>query len=144
MKCNVILLTRKIDIQGAVSVQLQMLNPESRRYFNRAFALSGSGLGAYAIWKTSQLEQIRECSKIYQKAKLIEYLKTENSTVLLQCQALKANRFRSIWIPTIENPRVVGAFMTKMPEETYKSNEAPAMDTMLSMTSQVFQEFISI
>lgn len=114
-----------------------MLNPESRKYFNRVFMMSSTALAAPAIWKASQLEQIQECSKIHKMTELIKYLKTANSSVLLQCYALQITRFRSIWLPTIEDPSVFGAFMTKTPEEIYKSNEAPAMDAMFSFTTQV-------
>lgn len=65
-----------------------MLNAESRKYFNRVFAMSSSALSAYAVWKVSQFEQIQECSQIYEMDKLIEYLKTASSSVLLECYTL--------------------------------------------------------
>ena len=106
--------------------------------------MSSTGLSAYAIWKASQWEQVQECFKIYEKDEMIEYLKTANCSDLLKCNGLRPSRFRSIWVPTIESPCVPGAFMTKMPEEMYKSNEVLPIDAMFSMTTQVLNEFDSI
>lgn len=119
-----------------------MLNPESRKYFNRVFTISGSALGTYALWKPSQLEQVRECSGKFELVDLIDYLKTANSTVLLSCYAIRANRFRTVWLPTVESPWVVDAFMTKTPEEIMRSSEAPAMDLMASTTTHVYTRHI--
>lgn len=57
-----------------------------------------------------------------------------NTYVLAKCFILKSP---FLFQPTIESSSVVGAFLTKMPEEIYNSNEAPAMDTMFSLTTEV-------
>lgn len=100
--------------------------------------MSSSALSSYLIRKASQLPQIQECSRINDTTKLIEFLKVANASELSECYAIKPTYFQTIWVPTIESASVVGAFLTKMPEEIYNSNEAPVMDTMLSLTTQVF------
>lgn len=115
-----------------------MLNAESRKYFQRALALSGVALVFSVIWKESQLQQAYECSNTNNSVDLMQYLKTANGSVLAECYALKSTTlFRSIWEPTVENSSVRGAFITKTPEEILKSNEAPVMDTMFSITTTV-------
>lgn len=122
---------------GAACVQYQMLNPVSRQYFTRAFLISGSALGPYAIYPFSQLEQVRECSKKNELVDVIEHVRTANSTVLLTCYPVKPGRFRSVWNPTIEDPSVVDAFITMLPEYIYRSTLAPVIDMLTSVTTQV-------
>lgn len=119
-------------------MHLQMLNPESGKYFTRVFAISGSALGSYAIYKNSQLEQVRECSNTSRIVDVINFVKTADSKVLLSCYPVNANRFRTVWLPTIESLLVVDAFMTTTPEEMYRTIQAPAMDSMFSITTQVY------
>lgn len=102
------------------------------------FAQSGSAVGSIFIRKRNHLHEAQECSKTNNPAELVQYLKTENASVLAECYALKSPEFfRSIWAATVERSSVVGAFLTKTPEEIYKSNEAPVMDTMFSLTTAV-------
>lgn len=115
-----------------------MLNPESRKYFTRVFTISGSALGTYALWEPSHLEQVRKCSGIFELVDLIDYLKTANSTVLRKCYPVGKNRFRTFWLPTIESPRVVGAFLIKTAEEILRAIEAPVMDVLASVATQVY------
>lgn len=117
---------------GAISVQLQMLNPESIMYFDRAFIISASALGPYAVWEFNHLVQVRDCSKLYELVDVVEYLKTTNSTVLVKCHQVKRNRIRTVWLPTVD-----GIFITQKPEQIFRSSLAPAMDAMFSITTQV-------
>ncbi|KAG4071890.1 hypothetical protein HA402_006051 [Bradysia odoriphaga] len=123
---------------GATSVGLQMLNVESRKYFNRAYLGSSSAFNFYAISKVDHSQQLKEFFKINDESKLIEYLRKTNSDLLSSFYPLSA-KGKSLyvpWVPTIENPNTVGAFMTKTPEEIYSSNNAPIMDTMFSIASK--------
>lgn len=130
----ILFMTLNLLIQiGGSSVGYQMLNEESRKYFNRAFLSSCTALSFYALSETSHLQRMKDFSKIDDEAKLVEYLKTKNSETL-------ANSFLGmvrLWVPTIENPNTVNAFITETPEEIYNSNKAPVMDAMFSFNSKV-------
>ena len=135
-----IILTVSVRIGGA-SVNYQMLNEESRKYFNRAFAISGSSLNYYPLYEPNHLERMQNFSNIQDKQKLVEYLKTADSATLANAHRtndLGQFLLETCWVPTIENPEIKGAFMTKTPEEIYKSDKAPVMDVMFSFASQVF------
>lgn len=117
-----------------------MLNEESKKYFNRAILLSSTALNYYALHEPNHLESLQQISKIRDEHKLVEYLKTTNSFTLATIQA--TNDFGKIllktpWAPTIESPTTKGAFITKHPEEIYKSEKAPVIDTIFGFTSQV-------
>lgn len=118
-----------------------MLNEDSRKYFNRAFLLSGSAFDFFALSESDHFERIQEFAKIFDREQLIEFLKIANSTDLANLHTLSSfgKTLISPWAPTIENPKTVGAFLTKPLKEIYQSNNAPVMDTMFSFTSQVFQ-----
>lgn len=118
-----------------------MLNEESRKYFNRAYLGSSSVLSHYTLSEVDHLQRMKEFSKIDDKDKLIEYLKTTSSDVLSTCHPFSMNgeSLSVPWVPTIENPNTVGAFITKTPEDIYNSDRAPVMDAMLSFTSKVIQ-----
>lgn len=114
------------------------MNPQSRRYFNRAFAQSGAAMSSIFLRKANRLQQAHDCSHANNSTELIEHLKTANASVLAECYALQSPYyFHSVWSPSIESSSVVGAFQTKTPEEIYNSNEAPIMDTMFSMSTAV-------
>lgn len=127
-----------MEFVGGASVQFQLLNPESRRYFNRVFAHSGSALNPFFIRKTNQLQQIQNFLKIIDSVKLIEYLKMANPTILTKFFTLK---MPFVFQPTIESSSINGAFLSKTPEDIYNSNEAPAIDTMFSLTTDVITKF---
>lgn len=115
---------------GGMSVHFQMLNQESRRYFKRAFAISGSAFNSIASIDENHVWRVQECTKIYQMDKLIEYLKMENkTTALARCYHYSFwDRNYPVWVP----------FLTKSLEEIYNSfNGAPDMDSWFSFTSQV-------
>lgn len=79
--------------------------------------------------------------------KLMEYLKTQNSSTLLNCTSIEnpGESDDNTWVPVIENNTANGAFLTKTPEEIYNdpTEEAPAVDTMFSFTSLVLQAYSS-
>ncbi|XP_055312058.1 esterase B1-like isoform X2 [Sitodiplosis mosellana] len=129
---------------GGASVNLHMLNEESRKYFNRAFALSSSSLNNYVLYEPNHLERMQKISNIQDKLQLVEYLKTADSTELakiLRTNDLEQVLLQKAWNPTIESPETKDAFITKTSEEIYKSDKAPVMDTMFSIVSQ---EYVSL
>lgn len=107
-----------------------MLNEESRRYFNRAYLMSGSA----SRWKVQHFNhtaQLQRCLQINGTASaLIDYMKVVDFTTLAKCSNLT-------WVVFYENPNATNAFITKTPEEIYNSDNPPVMDTMFSITSQV-------
>ncbi|XP_031623525.1 esterase B1-like [Contarinia nasturtii] len=128
---------------GGASVNYHMLNEESRKYFNRAFAMSSSALNFYALYEPNHLEIMQNFSNIQDKDKLIEHLKKEDSAILEQFRSTTSRGLvllQSPWVPTIENSTTKGAFITESPEEIYKS-KAPVMDTLFSFTSQEYVTF---
>lgn len=117
-------------ILGAVSTHLQMLSQQSRKYFKRAFLSSGSA-GERLFREGNNVKEIQECLQINKTGgDLVEYLKTANVSELSNCNYLT-------WIWTIESSEVPGAFISNNPDEIYKSDKAPIMDTMFSFGSQV-------
>lgn len=120
-----------------------MLNEESRKYFKRVFASSGSAFCAYALRKANHVQQTQKCLKIYQMSSLIDYLKAAKPSTLTACDPLiYPGTITPKWVPTIESPSTEGAFFTKSPDDIYSSGEAPAMDSMFSFTNQVLFIYI--
>lgn len=124
------------NVLGSASVHFQMLNEESRKYFNRAYLMSSSAFSFYAFSKANHVDKVKECSGIADNNRLIEYLKTAESSALSKCYRLE-KEFITTWIPTVEPPETVGAFLTKTPDEIYDSDEAPTIDALFSFTFQV-------
>lgn len=123
---------------GGVSAHFHMLNVESRKYFKRMFASSGSALSAYAIRKANHVQRTQKCLKIYEMKRLIDYLQWEKPSTLIACDPqIYPGGITAKWVPTIESRNTEGAFLTKSPDEIYGSGEAPAMDSMFSFTNQV-------
>ena len=117
-----------------------MVNEESRKYFNRAYAASSSSLTFYALRRTTHLQPIRECSQLDQIDEIIDYLKTTSVETLAKCYSNRnMNCILLNWAPTIEPSGTIGAFLNRSAEEIYKSDSAPVMDALFSFTSQVFQ-----
>lgn len=115
-----------------------MLNEESRKYFNRAFALSSSAFSSYALRQADHVQHLENYSKINEMNDLIAYLKSSNSTILTESYRYDFfGEIRPIWVPTIESPNTIGAFITERPDELYRTGRAPAMDAMFSLTNQV-------
>lgn len=116
-----------------------MLNTESRKYFNRAFASSGTALNFAVLHRTNHVQLLQKHTEIYDPKKLVEYLKTANEHVLRTFSPFnpKSGSLLTPWVPTVERANISGAFLTKTPEEIYNSNEAPAMDTMFTFNAQV-------
>lgn len=107
-----------------------MLNEESRKYFNRAFLISGSAFQYYVWHRGNHIEYIQKCSGSNETDQMIEYLKTTNSSNLVNCRVVGKS-------PTIEIAGTKGAFLSQNLEDIYNSDEAPAMDTMFCFSSQV-------
>lgn len=115
-----------------------MANEVSRKYFNRAFAMSSSGFNPYALRKADHVQEIQKCSQMYDMDKLIEYLKTANGSAFDTCYPWTfPGDLDPIWVPTIEKSNTKGAFLTKTLEEIYQSDKAPIMDSMFSFASRV-------
>lgn len=115
-----------------------MLNDESRKYFKRVFASSGSAFCAYALRKANHVQRTQKCFKIKQMSKLINYLKLAKPSTLTACDPLiYPGGITPKWVPTIESPNTKGAFITKSPDEIYSLGKTFAMDSMFSFTSQV-------
>lgn len=118
-----------------------MLNVDSVKYFKRAYLSSSSAFSPfYAFPNGNHLDKMKQCFKIEDQEKLIEFLKTANSIQLSACQTFKPKNIDNVpWGPTIENPATVGAFKIKSTDELYNSDDSPAIDTLFSFNSQVFE-----
>lgn len=115
---------------GATFANLHMLNSESRKYFKRVFLMSGSA-SDWWFRKGNHTKEIQECLQTKKSDnELVEHLKTLNASTLSNCNYLP-------WVTFIENPETPGAFISQTPDEIYKSDEAPIMDTMFGFGSQV-------
>lgn len=122
---------------GGAAVHFHMLNKESRRYFNRAFASSGSAFNAWQ--RGTHVELIQECSKLNEEDEMIEFLRAASSQRLLGCKPkTQPGGVEQAWLPTIESPQTRGAFLTQPPEEIYRSDRPLPIHTMFSFNSQVF------
>lgn len=107
-----------------------MINEESRKYFQRAFSMSGSGMQSYVLWTYKREQQLQNCTQTNDTNKIIEYLKTANSSMVLKCN-------KPGWYPTIESPHTKDAFLTQSPDKIMNSTNAPIMDAMFSFASKV-------
>lgn len=119
-----------------------MFNEESRKYFNRAFAMSGPAFHNITLTRGNHIDRMRECSKFNDTDEIIEYLRTTDSKELTKCYFRKdwgKTNLSTEWAPTIENANANKAFFTQTPEEMFESDEAPVLDTLFSFTSQVFR-----
>lgn len=116
-----------------------MLNKESRSYFQRAFALSGSVFNSFAFSEVkNHTKVVEECSKSNDMEKLMEYLRTANESALIDCPHVDPTDTVLYWSPVIESNTTNDAIITKSPEEIYNNpDEAPVMDAMFSFTAQV-------
>lgn len=126
---------------GGASVTYQMLNKDSRKYFQRAMSISSTALNYYTLYEPNHLERMQKYSNKQSTDELVEYLKTTDTDTLAKCET--TNDFgpillHSFWVPTIEDPETKGAFITKHPEEIYQSDDVPAMDILFSFNSEVF------
>lgn len=119
-----------------------MLNKISRKYFKRAFAMSGSLFSYFALTEGDHVNRIKECFNINEHYSLIEFLKTSASEILTQCHFTKdwGKTLKPKWTPTIEVSTAENAFLTQSPDEIYDSAEAPVIDSLFSFTTQVFYE----
>lgn len=129
-----------MNLSGGASVNFQMLNEKSRKYFNRAFIMSGTALTFFALSEINHMDRMHGCAGVQNTEKLIDYLKTTDAETIAKCHFTTGfdNLFTSPWAPTIENATTNGAFITRMPEEIYSYDRSLAMDTLFSFTSQVF------
>lgn len=126
-------LNKKENSTGGASVNFQMSNRESRKYFHRSFVASGTALNSYRLNGDDDVQLLQRCTQIDDLDKLIEYLKNVNGSSIARCNFLG----RATWSPTIECINAPKAFLTKTPEEIYVSEKrAPNIDTMFSFNSQ--------
>lgn len=116
-----------------------MVNKESRKYFKRVYLGSGSALNNRMLSDINHVERMKNFTRISDMGKLIEFLKTTDGQTLADCYTVDGfgKTLALPWIPTIESSRTDGAFLTKIPEDIYISNEVPAIDALFSFTSQV-------
>lgn len=73
---------------------------------------------------------MQNCFKINDMDRLIEFLKTASQADLVNCTSPS-------WYPTIESPNTKGAFLTKSPEEVYRSDSPPIVDVLFAFASKV-------
>lgn len=140
-KCHLEIISKSSNeiILGGASVTFHMLNEISRKYFKRAFAMSGSIFSYFALTEGNHVNRIKECSNINNHDSLMEFLKTSASEILTQCHFTRdwGKTLKPEWTPTIEIPSAKNAFLTQSPDEIYNSAKAPVLDTLFSFTSQV-------
>lgn len=123
---------------GGASVHYHMLNRESQKYFNRAFASSGSAFDNFALTYENHVHYVQHSLKINHLNKMIEYLKTASSSELRKlAPTWTGSKYYSVWAPSIEKSNTPNAFLTKTPEEIYNSADAPILDAMFSFMAQV-------
>lgn len=106
-----------------------MLNEQSRKYFTRAFLMSGSAFHSYPLsWiRKNNLEGMQNSTKIYDIERLAKHLATTDIANLLEYNVDSG----ITWAPTIESINAPHAFLVESPKEVYASNP-PYMDTMFS------------
>lgn len=122
---------------GGSSVAFQMLNVNSRKYFQRAYASSGTAFSSFSLRRRNHMQLLQNCSHLNDVTKIIEYLKeTDAMKILFDCYPAE-NGTRRVWAPTIEMPTAVDPFLTKTPNDIYDSNDAPVMDAMFSFSEEV-------
>lgn len=132
-----------LKFSGAKSIQYHMLNEESRKYFQRAFMISGTALStatyASSAYGANDLQQARQCLQIDDIDRLIEHLKVVNASVIARCFPVQIPGDLSLtWTPTIESNSTHGAFLTEAPIDIYNSGKAPRMDTMFAFNSREY------
>lgn len=124
----------KLKISGGTFVHAHMLNPESRKYFTRAFCISGT-INFWKIRHENHIRELQECLQINKTDhELVDYLKTASFTTLAKCHDV-------LWVPSIESPNAIQPFMTQTPEEIHMAGKTPNMDAMFSFTSQVLTPY---
>lgn len=125
--------------KGGSSVHFQQMNEQSRKYYKRAFAMSGSVL--YAIPPNlivqNNVDLLKNCTEIQDMDKLIEYIETAPVSDISKCSKMGS----AIWAPTIECLNAPKPFLTKQPEEILNSDQKPIMDTMFSFNSEEAIQF---
>lgn len=125
---------------GGASVDHHMLNEESRKYFNRAHAASGTVFNYFgAPPKGNHLERMLECSQTNDQMSLIQYLKTAPAEDLVKCHFAMnwGKTIKPEWGPSIEKEDARMPFITQSLDEIYNSGKAPVIDAFFSFTDQV-------
>lgn len=109
---------------GAISADYQVLNEESRKYFQRVIILSGSALIGYHTGNHECLMHIiaRNASKITRnKEELIEYLKTADARQIQDFVDDIENLPPIIsWSPIIEREDAINPFLRDEPYTAYE------------------------
>lgn len=118
-----------------------MYNEQSRKYFQRVYAASGTMFTATIFNKTTHWQRIPECFGVNgSRDQIMEFLKKTDGRILgTCCPFVSPGEIQLYWTPTIENQNTTGAFLTQTPEEIFNSKKAPFIDTIFSYASQVFQ-----
>lgn len=120
-----------IGFVGASFVHAHMLNFESRKYFRRAFMSSGC-VSNFHLRKDNHLPILQECLQMNKTGnELAKFLKTASRLELSGCNYLP-------WIISMESPNAPQPFISQTPAEIYKSDKAPVMDAIFTISSQVF------
>lgn len=128
---------------GGASVHFHVINKESRKFFNRAYSTSGTALSFFALHRTNHLDRVQKCFQTNESDQLVAYLKVADRSILVKCHPfIIPDDLYPVWVPTIENANVNGAFITKTPDDIYQSNLASKIDAVFGFTSQVINSII--
>lgn len=97
------------------------------------YSISDSAFYNYAVHHSNHMPLLQKCFGINQMDRLIDYMKTTNSSNFVQCD-------KPINHPAIESSSTKGAFLTQTPEEIYSSDKPPILDVMFGFNSKVFSK----
>lgn len=90
-----------------------------------------------SYYKRNHVPQIQECSQSSELNDLVGYIKTSNVSTLRDCSSREYQQRNTFWAPTIESSKTANAFITKTPDEIYRSDKPPIVDAMFSFATQV-------
>lgn len=124
-------------------VSYQMLNEESRKYFNRAYMASGTALDFQGFRRSNHRQTIQKCFQLNKIDEIIDFLKSNSAEVLTSCSSKRVyNSILLTWVPTVEPADTNGSFLNASPAEIYTSDSAPVMDSLFTFTSQVIRTLL--
>lgn len=122
-----------------------MHNERSRKNFKRAALFSSSVYNRYALDESNHLDGMLQITRKPNLQELRNYLRTEDKDTIVKLARaqfpMKSTEMIMIWpfVPTIESPTAEHAFITKSPEEIYKSGVELEMDALFGFCSKVKQ-----
>lgn len=119
-----------------------MLSEESRRHFQRAYVMSGSIYSYFALSPGgNHLKKMQKChpKKTRDPKQIVEYIKHADYKDIVKCHFKDdwGKTLKPEWIPTIEAPNTLNAFITESPDAIWMPDKAPVLDAMFSFVSQV-------